>query len=142
MKLQDVYNLILESGVGRFSGAGIIFFDNKNVLMLKKPNNKWVFPGGKPIMGETPLETAMRESTEEVGSCPGNMVDKLMFENDDRIFCSFIFKIDRPFEVVISAEHKDYSWIDYREIKKVRLQNNIYRTANTVIKVLDKLTLI
>ena len=47
MKLQDVFNLIVEKKVGTFSGSGIIFFDGKHVLLLKKKNGRWVFLAGE-----------------------------------------------------------------------------------------------
>ena len=139
MKIQEIYNLIVESKVGRFSGAGIIFFDGKKVLLLKKNNNRWVFPGGKPIQGETPLQTAKRETREEVGKCPGEIVSELVFNIDDRTFHSFISKINKTFEVDISEEHKDYTWIDYKKIRDLKLHKNILFTIKRVTKKLAEL---
>ena len=139
MKIQDIYNLILESSVGRFSGAGIIFFNGQEVLMLKKPNNRWVFPGGKPIQGETPIETAKRETKEEVGRVEGQSIKELKFENDDRTFHSFIFKIDNTFEPTISKEHTDYKWINFKKIRVLRLHRNVICNIKNVINELKLL---
>lgn len=139
MKIQDVFNLIVESGVGRFSGAGIIFFDGKSVLLLKKTNSRWCFPGGKPVQGETPLQTAKREAKEEIGKCPGHIVSELKFELDERTFHSFISKVNKPFEVNISDEHSDYTWIHYKRIRDFKLHKNIFRSLKTVERKLKEL---
>jgi len=139
MKLQDVFNLIIEKKVGTFSGAGIIFFDGKNVLLLKKKNGRWVFPGGKPIQGETPLQTAKRECKEEVGSCPGHQKAELVFGYDDRTFYSFIFKVDISFNIRLSKEHEDYTWIDFKKIKEMKLHKNVLKNLEKVNKALKEL---
>lgn len=139
MKLQEVYNLIVESGIGQFSGAGIIFFDGKEVLLLKKHGGRWVFPGGKPIQGETPLQTAKRETKEEAGKVVGDNVGEIKFEFDDRTFYSYIFRIEKPFEVTLSDEHTDYAWVDYTELQKIKLHRNVYRTIKDVVKKLKSL---
>jgi 8-oxo-dGTP pyrophosphatase MutT (NUDIX family) len=46
--------------------GGIIVCDGKVVLRLTD-KQRWIFPKGKLKKGETPLEAAMRESTEETG---------------------------------------------------------------------------
>jgi len=139
MKLQEVYNLIIESGIGQFSGAGIIFFDGKNVLLLKKHGGRWVFPGGKPIQGETPLETAKRETKEEVGKVSGENIGELKFEHDNRTFYSYIFRIKKPFDVKISDEHVDFTWINYTQLTKMKLHRNVFKTLKGVIKKLKSL---
>lgn len=140
MKLQEVYDLILENRIGTFSGAGVIFFDGEKILLLKKHNGSWVFPGGKPVQGENPLQTAKRETREEVGTCPGEMVKELSFEFDDRTFHSFIFKIKNTFDVEVSDEHKDYTWINYKKVLDLRLHKNVMKSIRKVIKALDKLS--
>ena len=39
----------------------------KYLLLLQKNGNFWFFPKGKPESGETPLQTALRETLEESG---------------------------------------------------------------------------
>lgn len=139
MKLQEVYNLLVESGIGQFSGAGIIFFDGKNVLMLKKSNGRWSFPGGKPIQGETPIQTAKRETREEVGTIKGENVGELKFEQDNRTFHSFIYRVKKPFDVEISNEHVDYTWINFKKITKLKLHKNVYNSLKLVNKKLKSI---
>lgn len=139
MKIQDIYNLILENKVGTFSGAGIIFFDGINILLLKKSKGYWVFPGGKPIQGETPLQTAKRETKEEIGKVTGELKEELTFSIDDRTFHSFIFLVDKPFKVELSKEHTDYTWLNFKKVKDMKLHKNVYKSINKVIKSLKKL---
>lgn len=55
--MQRIVNLIVEK--------------DGNVLLLKKPRRGWyVAPGGKMDAGESILETAVREFTEETGARP------------------------------------------------------------------------
>jgi 8-oxo-dGTP pyrophosphatase MutT (NUDIX family) len=49
-----------------YEAGGIIVCDGKVVLRLTD-KQRWIFPKGKIKKGETPLEAAMRESTEETG---------------------------------------------------------------------------
>jgi 8-oxo-dGTP pyrophosphatase MutT (NUDIX family) len=139
MKLQEVYNLIVENKVGRFSGAGIIFFDGEDVLLLKKPNGRWVFPGGKPIQGETPIQTARRETKEEVGKCPGEVIKEIVFHEDNRTFHSFISNIKEKFEVNISSEHTDYTWISYNKIRDLKLHKNVFKSLNKICQSLKEI---
>jgi 8-oxo-dGTP pyrophosphatase MutT (NUDIX family) len=139
MKLQEIYDLIVESGIGQFSGAGIIFFDGNSVLMLKKPGGRWAFPGGKPIQGETPLQTAKRETREEVGMVKGENIGEVKFEQDNRTFYSYIYRIKKPFEVKISDEHVDYTWINFKKINKLKLHRNVSNSLSSVVKKLKSI---
>lgn len=46
---------------------GEVLFVIRKMEELKEAHNKWEFPGGKVDFGETPEETAVRESKEETG---------------------------------------------------------------------------
>ena len=50
-------------------GAGMIFFDNKNDLLILKTNYKdnWTIPGGVINKNESPKQAAERETLEEIG---------------------------------------------------------------------------
>ena len=51
------------------SGCAVIK-DGKLLLLHKIKNNNYEFPGGKIEDGETPEQTAMRETHEEIGCTP------------------------------------------------------------------------
>ena len=44
-----------------------ILFVRRNMEQLKEAHNKWEFPGGKIDFGESPEQTALRETKEESG---------------------------------------------------------------------------
>lgn len=51
---------------GKDSGFGCIVFENNKILMINK-DNKWQLPKGRPKKGESPKDTAIRETIEETG---------------------------------------------------------------------------
>jgi len=137
MKIQEVFNMMMESNVGNHSGAGILFFNGKDVLVLKDSTSKWGFPGGKPVQGETPEQTAERESIEEVGSCPGEQVDVLKFENDNRIFYSYFYKVTDRFNVKLSDEHVKYKWIPFKTLKDIPLKRYVKKNLKQILTKLE-----
>jgi 8-oxo-dGTP diphosphatase len=123
MNIQEVYNLIIESSQQSFTGAGIILVTKKGkVLILKKANNAWGFPGGKPDEHESPDETAIRETEEETGVRVANLNSKpLKIKYNNRTYYSFIYVLDTKVKISLSTEHKDFQWIFLGELKKKKL---------------------
>lgn len=107
-----------------YVGAGIVFIaPGKKILLLKKENGKWTFPGGHREPNEEPLQTAQRECFEELGMNPdGEMVGKLKITKDEvqKPVYSF-FKIVKEFKPNLSWEHKEFAWVDYKKIKPDKL---------------------
>ena len=62
-------------------GAGYIFLTPDNlILFLLKHNGKYTFVGGHREKKETPLQTANRETIEEIGFLPeGKIVDYIKY---------------------------------------------------------------
>jgi 8-oxo-dGTP pyrophosphatase MutT (NUDIX family) len=54
------------------TGGGVLIFNRSGDLLLVKPNyrNTWAWPGGGWDPGESPMQVATRECTEEIGRCP------------------------------------------------------------------------
>lgn len=100
------------------TGAGIIFTDGEKLLLLKRAkghNNAgtWDIPGGHSEKNESPLATAKREATEEIGNIQGTNLGCVIKNN----FTTFIYKIDKPFDIKLNKEHDDYSWVNIDDIK-------------------------
>ena len=51
------------------TGAGVLIFNQKDQLLIVKPNylNHWLYPGGGIEETESPLHAALRECKEEIG---------------------------------------------------------------------------
>lgn len=109
-----------------YIGAGVVFITpQKEILLLQKSNNKWTFPGGHRELNEfIPLETAERECKEELGLMPeGKYVGKLKItkQGEEHPVYSFFMTVRDSFMPTISSEHKDYRWVDYKDIESSRL---------------------
>ena len=55
------------------------------------------------------------------------------------VFYSYIFKVNKPFDVKLSDEHKDYTWVNYKKLRDMKLHKNIFKTIKQVIKRLNTL---
>jgi len=111
---------------GPYIGAGIVFVTpKKEILLLKKRNNKWTFPGGHREDYETqPIDTAKRECKEEIGFLPeGKIVGnfKIIKESKAQPIHSFFMLVKDSFMPILSYEHKDYKWVHIKRLKEENL---------------------
>jgi 8-oxo-dGTP pyrophosphatase MutT (NUDIX family) len=108
-----------------YIGAGIVFVtSDKKILLLKKENGKWTFPGGHREPNEEPYQTAQRECYEELGMNPdGEIIGKIKIVKDEvkKPVYSFFKKVDKEFKPNLSWEHKDFTWVDYKKVKLLTL---------------------
>lgn len=107
---------------GDYIGAGIVFVaPGKKILLLKKDNEKWTFPGGHREPNEEPWQTAQRECFEELGMNPdGEILGKLKITKEEvkKPVYSFFKSVNKEFKPILSSEHKDYAWIDFKKVKQ------------------------
>ena len=140
MNIFEAYKIIKESKINQFTGAGIVFYDGERVLLLKKPNRKWGFVGGKPIEQETPLETATREAKEEIGTIEGIKKKELKFKIRGNNYYTYIYKVKEPFHnITLSDEHIDYSWVKLENLDKIKLSKMFEIVAPEIEKELKSL---
>ena len=126
--------------------AGIVLFSNtsnKNeFLLLNYPQGHWDFIKGKVEQGETPRETASRETKEETGISDIEFIDgfeesieyDFRFKNED-IHKKVIFFLAKTNEkkISLSHEHNDFVWLEYDDaLKKTTFRNakNVLSKAN------------
>ena len=117
--------------------AGIVLFrsdSNKNeFLLLNYPQGHWDFIKGKVEPGETPYETASRETKEETGISDIEFIDgfeesveyNFRFKNED-IHKTVVFFLAKTNEkkIALSHEHNDFVWLEYDDaIKKTTFRN-------------------
>jgi len=122
--------------------AGIVLFRNdsgKNeFLLLNYPQGHWDFIKGKVEGGETPHETALRETKEETGISDIEFIDgfeesveyDFRFKNED-IHKKVIFFLAKTNEkkISLSHEHNDFVWLEYDDV----LKKTTFRNAKNVL---------
>ena len=105
-------------------GAGIMLLCKKKVLVLKRGDYKedpfsgyWNFPGGTSEKGETPYETALRETFEETGF---EERDIRIYEHiENRSYTMYIGVLDEEYMPVLDEEHAEYKWIPLSDVLKI-----------------------
>ena len=122
--------------------AGIVLFrnaSNKNeFLLLNYPQGHLDFVKGKVEKGETPHETALRETKEETGISDIEFIDgfeesveyDFRFKNED-IHKKVIFFLAKTNEkkISLSHEHNDFVWLEYDDA----LKKTTFRNAKNVL---------
>lgn len=79
----------------------------------------WTFPKGRPDKGETPVETALRETKEEVGVTPYKLIDNPSFSHE----YTFTFKddeIEKSVEYFIGFVKEDKVMLQPEEVKEAK----------------------
>jgi len=122
--------------------AGIVLFRNASnkieFLLLNYPQGHWDFIKGKVEPGETPYETASRETKEETGISNIEFIDgfeesveyNFRFKNED-IHKTVVFFLAKTNEnkISLSHEHNDFVWLEYDDA----LKKTTFRNAKNVL---------
>jgi 8-oxo-dGTP pyrophosphatase MutT (NUDIX family) len=133
------------------SAGGIIYRLNGRqiyylVVRHVKTTDHWGFPKGRLELGEDCIATAMREISEETGISnfvfePGfSEKTEYSFEKEgkeyEKTVTFFIAKTEKE-EIILSAEHSEFFWGTYDEVKE-KLSNesdiNLFKKVNDFIK--------
>jgi 8-oxo-dGTP pyrophosphatase MutT (NUDIX family) len=122
----------------KYEGAGFAFITpDEKILMLQKHNNKWSLVGGHSEKKETPLQTAKRETKEEIGFIPSgeivNMIKYTKKETKGSCF-SFIMRVEKPFVPILSSEHVAYKWIPLKEVSSYKLSKAVLDLYPILVK--------
>ena len=121
--------------------AGIILFNKVNgkFLLLNYPSKHWDFVKGKMEKGETPHETALRETNEETGISDVEFIDGFeeeieyyFYANNQEIHKKVIFFLGKTktLEIILSHEHLDYIWLEFNNA----LEKTTYENAKDLLK--------
>ncbi|NIM25705.1 MAG: NUDIX domain-containing protein [Nitrososphaeria archaeon] len=108
------------------TSSGVVIFRKENdkilFLLLHYPSGHWDFVKGKMESGESPHETAIRETKEETGIEDVKFVDgyeewiEYNFQYDGELVHKkvvFFLGETQTKEVKISHEHLSFTWMDY-----------------------------
>jgi 8-oxo-dGTP diphosphatase len=123
-------------------GAGIIFTDGKQLLLLKRADGdhrgKWGQPGGEVEPGETAIDAAIREAQEECGNFDGYRIGE--FEEKDGLhrWTTFLYKIKKPFACALSKEHSAFKWFDLDKLKSADLHPKFKENLPAYLKMINR----
>lgn len=104
--------------------------------IFKRANgNYWQFIAGGGENGETPLEAAERETTEEIGIAPKNIEQltciayvpaeviaeslRQHWNKNTVVIPEYSFAFECDSEPTLSHEHTEYKWLTYDEAQKL-----------------------
>lgn len=111
--------------------ACIVLFNKDRVLLLKRPNGLWEFPGGGVEWGEDPQACAVREAREETGLLASDVslltVTSATYTKgyDDKHSVYIVYRGragDDSFS--ISDEHLEGRWLTVGEAKFLKMAYN------------------
>jgi len=133
----DGFVTVADGGVrwGRYGAAGVLFrhIDDDGVAWLflarRSPfchrGGTWGVPGGALDDGERPLEAALREFTEEVGSLPVSYAVAEVHEDDHGgwSYWTIVVDVDEPFPLptTLNWETDEVRWVPVPELGTIAL---------------------
>ena len=126
------------------SSAGILFTDDKNILLLRRAEGShaetWGLPGGHAKGNESEIETAKRETKEETGlkNIPGECVGKYACDGGEKPFTTFIFRVENQFKCKISKEHSSWGWFPLGELKEQDLHPGLEKSLPSYLNAIRK----
>ena len=128
--------------------AGIILFnemDKRKFLLLNYPSKHWDFVKGKMEKGETPHQTAIRETKEETGISDVEFINGFeeeieyyFYAENQEIHKKVIFFLGKTqtTEIVLSHEHLDFIWLEFdNALNKITYENakNLLKKSKTFL---------
>jgi len=119
------------------TSSGVVLFRKENekilFLLLHYPSGHWDFVKGKMESGESPHETAIRETKEETGIIDVKFLDhfeewiQYNFQfNGELVQKKVVFFLGetKTKDIKISHEHLNYTWMDYSTaMEKITFDN-------------------
>ncbi|MEM2129808.1 MAG: bis(5'-nucleosyl)-tetraphosphatase [Candidatus Bathyarchaeia archaeon] len=144
----------------RENSSGIIVYRKENnqrlylLLHYQYKGDYWDFPRGNIREGETPIETALRETEEETGLSPKDLRIIEGFKEHSKWFYSLngqtVFKTVTYFlaetgnaDVKVSEEHVGARWVNYSEalnLLKYKNSKRMLQKAESFLKALESLS--
>ncbi len=119
------------------TSSGVVLFRKENekilFLLLHYPSGHWDFVKGKMESGESPHETAIRETREETGIIDVKFLDyfeewiQYNFQFEGELVQKkvvFFLGETKTKDIKISHEHLNYTWMDYSTaMEKITFDN-------------------
>jgi 8-oxo-dGTP pyrophosphatase MutT (NUDIX family) len=124
------------------TSSGVVLFRKENdkilFLLLHYPSGHWDFVKGKMEEGETPHETAIRETQEETGITDVEFLDnyeewiQYNFQYRGELVQKkvvFFLGETKTKDITISHEHLNFTWMDYT----TAMEKTTFDNAKTVL---------
>lgn len=124
------------------TSSGVVLFRKENdkilFLLLHYPSGHWDFVKGKMEEGETPHETAIRETQEETGITDVEFLDnyeewiQYNFQYQGELVQKkvvFFLGETKTKDITISHEHLNFTWVDYT----TAMEKTTFDNAKTVL---------
>jgi|1_EtaG_2_1085319.scaffolds.fasta_scaffold19977_3 8-oxo-dGTP diphosphatase len=119
-------------------GAIVVILDaEEKVLLLERPATarwapyKWGYPGGKRERGETPRQTAIRETKEETRLEVHNL--KLLGQQTEKNVVAFYTR-EFTGDIKIDYEHTAWAWVSLAETDQYDLAPGVLKIYEWVLK--------
>ncbi len=109
----------------------VVLVNNEKILVLKRKNDIWEFPGGKIEWGESPKDAAIRETVEETGIIPFDLmlvgITSATYTKDENekhsIYLVYLGRCSEQ-KITLSNEHLEGRWLGLNEVKYMKLGLN------------------
>lgn len=109
----------------------LVLFHGEKLLIVKRENDLWEFPGGGVDWGEDPQKAAIRETKEETGLDASDVrmvtVTSATYQKGDdekhSVYVVYKGKTDSE-DVKLSGEHKEHRWLTLTEARFMKLALN------------------
>jgi len=136
------------------AGAGFVIFcpDKDSILLIRRAevsnNGELSSPGGSSEGDETSLETATRETREEIGKDFTGREPMEEYENQqgDFTFTTFLVGSVDEFPCTLNSEHDAWGWVDIDQVNKaidkkggILISNKFYNRSGDKIEVKAKI---
>jgi 8-oxo-dGTP diphosphatase len=129
---------------GLYGAAGVVLLDpeSRSILMQLRAEwthggRVWGIPGGARDSHETPIESALREMSEEL-SIPPNSVevvhDNMWADHDDWSYHTVIAITTKDIEFQVNEEAELAEWIEFAKVSELDLHPGF---ASNWIEILD-----
>jgi bis(5'-nucleosidyl)-tetraphosphatase len=123
--------------INETSSGAILFYINKQTivfLLLHYSRGHWDFPKGNKEKGESDIDTALREITEETGIIDVTFLEGFKKEifykykrNNHLISKKVVYFLAKSnsTDVVLSSEHLDFVWESYEDaLRRITYKNS------------------